>query len=89
MFRMRYEEIIEHRCGRYSCSEDENSCVFPIACKEAFIGENECRKQEDKDDWYEPEGDIGVQAEADKKSADGEIRETAGSETAEEVIEKE
>lgn len=43
IFRMRYEEVVEHRGGCDEGAQNEGETVFPEASKEMFVRKHECR----------------------------------------------
>lgn len=59
--------MVEHRCCGYQSTENESEAVFPEACQEAFIREDERRQENDQNKRGDPEGDVRVESKAENQ----------------------
>lgn len=72
---MRDKEVVEHWRGRDESTEDEDEAMLPVAAEETLVGEDEHRKEDDKDEWGDAEGNVGVKPEPEEEASPEEIRE--------------
>lgn len=84
---MRDEEIIKHRQSGDESPEEKEESVFVVAFEKIFIRKDECREEEDEDDWCDPERNVGMEAKSENSAGDEEITESSGAQTLEEEIE--